>query len=90
MLYPTVIITPWLDSYPRVKVQVWSDPLARYMEFDFQVCGAGKTAESVAMEWLSTNGWLAYWRNFTAEQASEADKMVSDVMRDAATYGHSD
>ena len=90
MLHPTVIITPWADTYPRVKVQVWSDPLARYMEFDFQVCGAGNTAESVAMGYISSNGWLAYWRNYTQEQATEADKMDAAIMRDAAIYGHSD
>lgn len=91
---PSVIITPFVSDsgYNYVKVEVWADALNRYIDFDFQVCGPNRTAESVAFDWLTKNdnANLRYWQNANQGTLDSGRKMVEDIMRDAAIYGHCD
>lgn len=89
MNQPTVIITPADRApYRYVNVQIWAEALDRYVAFTFQVVG-NDTHEARALRWLA-DGNLRYWLRATPETIGEGHKMVTDIMRDAATYGNCD
>jgi hypothetical protein len=89
---PSLIITPFTSDsgYPYVKVEIWAEAMGRYMEFDFQVCRPGETATGRAMRYLMENNHFDYWAKWTPEDSVRSEKMVADIMRDAAIYGHCD